>query len=559
MPSYLAILVHCYKKLKEFKWKRMSDMCYEEKYIFYVKDYEDDDDNKVYPIYEDDYNANPDMYIKVKQAKSFFWEAKIPIEDVVETMIHKARDSTLWKTLTRNANTFKNVIEQGLKRFKFDDDFPMLTLSKDTRSFRNGILLLLRDGSKFIPYTADASEFVKYGLNNDMTTAKFYNLEFDSFATFCHDPYDIPTPFFQSILDNQGYNKQSSRVFYGMIGRLLHEYGKYDNWMVVPFMLGLARTGKSVIGKIIREMFRESEIATLSSNMQQDFGLEKIDGKSVWLCFETDKNWNLSTTDFLTMVGGDPMTINRKNKVAKSLDKWTVPGMCMGNERPDWKDRAGNYIRRVMFMPFKHKISDKKSDADMEYKIKRLELGLLIAKCHNCYVYMLNKVADQDIWTFVPKMYTDEKEKMAKAMNPIKAYLESDKFERGPINVKDNNSREPFRIFKDDLMTDMKSYFERNKNVVIDDESVENEVNNVALVWKKGTHSYQVNDGFSSTSRFKTGVYIYGIRFASSYDVDGYNGASPIQIQSRESGKKRRRSSNREEKNYRQKLSFLVY
>ena len=96
--------------------------------------------------------------------------------------------------------------------------------------------------SKFYPY--DSVEF--QALDPRVVSSKYFDQEFVA-HDHVTDWYEIPTPHFQSVLDYQRFETEVSKWVYVMVGRLCFEVGDLDGWQIIPFMKGIARSGKSTI------------------------------------------------------------------------------------------------------------------------------------------------------------------------------------------------------------------------------------------------------------------------------------------------------------------------
>lgn len=487
-----------YKKIADRKWKRYGNACYEETFACKVTDL----DENTYFVLEE--NIDKNVHEIISRHKTYCWKKIESIKLVIDKeLVTRQTDFELWKLLT-SSSSMLNQVTEGLKDWMNDGDFQQLELCRHARSFRNGVLLLLREGAKFLPYDTDSRVFSHYGLTSEIMSTRYYDMDFHSFSCFPHDPLQIPTPGMQTILDLQKFNPATCRVIYGMIGRLLHKLGTYDKWHVMPLFLGQAQTGKSSIGSIVQQMFKSDDVGTIDSGGEEVFKLQAIYDKSVWICYEVTKNFNLPDSYFLSMVSGDSMNIPVKSKAPVILPKWEVPGICFGNEMASWNDKQGNFVRRILFISFKHSLPPHQKDTDLQQKIERLEMGLLIAKCHNCYMYMLDQIADRDIWTCLPSFFLQEKEKMERIMNPLKAFVESNVFIRGDDKV----------MALEDFRERVVRHFNESNGVrrmLVRESDLENVCISLKLRWEKKTLPWHVTQ--PGRDGFRSDVYIFGMGF----------------------------------------------
>ena len=61
-----------------------------------------------------------------------------------------------------------------------------------------------------------------------------------------------------------------------LLGRFLFEVNELDSWQVIPFFVGRAGTGKSMLLEVMKEFFPDDDIATIANNSQKGFGLETV-------------------------------------------------------------------------------------------------------------------------------------------------------------------------------------------------------------------------------------------------------------------------------------------
>jgi hypothetical protein len=76
-------------------------------------------------------------------------------------------------------------------------------------------------------------------------SSKFFDKQFDSFEHI-EDWYDIPTPNFQTVMDYQKFEPDVCKWMYVMGGRCF-DVGDLDGWQIIPFLKGIARSGKSTL------------------------------------------------------------------------------------------------------------------------------------------------------------------------------------------------------------------------------------------------------------------------------------------------------------------------
>lgn len=85
--------------------------------------------------------------------------------------------------------------------------------------------------------------------------------------------WDIPTPTLSTIFNDQDIPIDAQKVAFAMIGRLLYDTGEMDKWEVILWILGRAGTGKSTLCKIAQLFYQQDDVAILSNNIEEQFGL----------------------------------------------------------------------------------------------------------------------------------------------------------------------------------------------------------------------------------------------------------------------------------------------
>jgi hypothetical protein len=215
-----------------------------------------------------------------------------------------------------------------------------------------------------------------------------------------------------SAKDNLTTDKSTKFMFYALCGRLFYNVGELDSFQVIPFLKGLANTGKSTVVKVVQSCYAPQDVQVLSNNIEKRFGLEPMMEKFMFVAPEIKDNFGLDQAEFQSMVSGDPMSISRKFKTAQTLT-WIVPGILAGNEPPKWVDKAGSIARRVVTFPFTVPVHV--VDPTLEAEALK-ELPFFIRRCNLAYHALIDFLAkpEQDnksIWSIMPeKLLTARKQ-----------------------------------------------------------------------------------------------------------------------------------------------------
>ena len=162
---------------------------------------------------------------------------------------------------------------------------------------------------------------------------------------------NIPTPYFDKILEHQCFPPEVMRWVYIMFGRMAYELNQRDEWQIIMFCKGLAGTGKSTLGALVEKLYEPQDVATIGNKIEAQFGLDGIYERLIWVCNEVRANFGLDQGHFQSMVTGERVPIGRKFKTALSV-QWKSPGWLSGNEAFNYQDTSGSVARRTLVAEF---------------------------------------------------------------------------------------------------------------------------------------------------------------------------------------------------------------
>ncbi len=350
------------------------------------------------------------------------WKQIETIQEYVYGVAQKETRYELWKNLSTRGSVYNDVIRH-LTNCK-DMQFPEIIKNRHVWSFTNGIFIgkewSAKTGlyeSSF--YTYDSREFKN--LDQTVVSCKYFNKEFTDYDHI-ENWYDIPTPFFQSILDYQKFDSEVSKWMYVMGGRLCFDVNDMDAWQIISFLKGIARSGKStLITKVFRRFYNADDVSTLSNNVEKKFGLSSIYNAFMFIAPEVKGDLQLEQAEFQSIVSGEDVSIAVKHEKAKSFE-WKTPGVLGGNEIPDWKDNSGSVLRRILTWNFGKQV--KNADPTLENKLDD-ELPIILQKCIRAYLEYAQKYADKDIWNVVPEYFKTVQKQVATVANTLENFLQS--------------------------------------------------------------------------------------------------------------------------------------
>jgi hypothetical protein len=232
------------------------------------------------------------------------WKPIETIEDYVYGVAKKEVQFELWKNLTARAPGHGDLIRH-LKNTK-DMQFPEIQKNRHVWSFKNGIFIgkEFDDANSAIDnphwrasfYTYESNEFKN--LDQTIVSSKYFDLDFEDYSN--KDWREIPTPFFDSILKYQQLNKDVCEWVFALGGRLCFDVNEIDKWQCIPFLKGVARSGKStLITKVFRKFYCTEDVKTLSNNVERKFGLSAIMDGFMFIAPEIKGDLALEQAEFL--------------------------------------------------------------------------------------------------------------------------------------------------------------------------------------------------------------------------------------------------------------------
>jgi phage/plasmid-associated DNA primase len=274
-------------------------------------------------------------------------------------------------------------------------------------------------GTRFYEYTSDNFKH----LDPTIVSSKYFDQDFDPSSINISDWADIPTPHMESVMNYQGFSKDVCKWLYVFCGRLCFDLNDLDSWQVIPFLKGIARSGKStIITKICKKFYEGQDVRTLSNNIEKKFGLESIYDGFMFIAPEIKGDMALEQAEFQSLVSGEDMSIARKNKTAQSLT-WKVPGILAGNEVPNWRDNSGSVLRRLVTWNFGRQVAE--ADPHLDDKLDA-EMATILCKCVRAYLDYSQRYSDQDIWNVLPKYFIEIQNQVAMVTNTLQHFLASE-------------------------------------------------------------------------------------------------------------------------------------
>ena len=347
------------------------------------------------------------------------WEEKCDIPTIIRSFCDKETHNIFWRASTLGGN-FDAAVKY-LTNCQ-DMEFPDLNIKRRVWSFNDGI------------YDASDDTFVTYeeSIDEHLVSCKIIKKNFLP-VYYKGNPRvspkltydDLHTPMFDSIFGPQEWDTTMIKWMFVFIGRLFYEVNEMDSWQVIPFMKGVAGTGKSTVIKVVQLMYNMRDIGVISNNIEKKFGLATIFNKTLFVVPELKGDFAMDQADFQSMVTGEELSLAQKNKMPLT-GQWTVPGIMAGNESAGWEDKSGSISRRIVVFDFPNKVPLDKLNPNLINEIRDKEIPTIIRKASLAYRDALVRFRGGDIWSVLPPRICEEKKRLQYSTNPLYAFISSD-------------------------------------------------------------------------------------------------------------------------------------
>ena len=318
-------------------------------------------------------------------------------------------------TFMRHPRRFDELVK-FLSNYKDLDELPELQPQRDLLSFANGVLRL--DDGAFFPYDAFDEGHPLCGMAARHHIAAPY------------DPDNTATPLLDRVLDAQ-FDRQVADLLIALLGRLLFPVGARDSWQVMPYLVGLGGTGKSLILAVVSMLFRKGSVGNLGSKREEVFGMANLVDKEVVIGRDMPAKLSgaLSQELMQVMVAGESMEIPRKGLTALNVD-WTAPVIMGSNHMPDYVNTGDNIGRRIVTFRFDRVIAHK--DEELLNRIKEIELPAIVCRALGAYREVVERArVAGGFWKAVPPKILEWRGVLAAATSKLHEFLSMDEDERG--------------------------------------------------------------------------------------------------------------------------------
>ena len=297
------------------------------------------------------------------------------------------------------------------------DEMPEFRPDRNLLSFSNGVLQI--DDLCFTPY-----------VDIDVGDPRVARHHIDA-------PYtgESNTPLVDVVLDaqfgNDAVGLEVADLLMALFGRLLFPIGSRDRWQVMPYLVGVGGTGKSLLLSIVDALFRKGAVGNLGGKREDIFGMANLVDKEAVFGRDMPAKLSgaLSQELMQAMVTGEAMEVPRKRLTAINLD-WTAPVIMASNHLPDYVNTGNNVGRRIVIFRFANVVRDPQED--LLDRILGTELPNVVCRVLTAYHAAVERAkAARGFWKVVPARVFEWRGELAAATNRLHEFLDMDDDERG--------------------------------------------------------------------------------------------------------------------------------
>jgi hypothetical protein len=326
-------------------------------------------------------------------------------------------------------------------------EFPVLKTTRSWISWKDGIYSVYHD--MFLYYTDTRISFPE-----DMAVCAYHPMNFgpawlgeEGHALHMNSgsrstptgipvhPYDLPTPYFDSIMEIQKLCGRTKFWLMAMLGRSLFWSNFLDSWQVVLYIKGIAGTGKSTLVQLVAGLYDQTDVFVIPNCTEGTFGLQGLTPmKLLWIAPEVKEDFNMDQAQFQSLVSNERLALPRKH-TSQFEGRILSHGIMAGNLTPQrWNDNASSIQRRIFMVNFAHQVPGDKKNSDLMGTLKTVELAKIVRKLVFCYHRAVVLVGSGDLWgsgLLSPHILLQNKG-LGENSNPLRRYLAQGE---GPMGV----------------------------------------------------------------------------------------------------------------------------
>ena len=243
---------------------------------------------------------------------------------------------------------------------------------------------------------------------------------------YVRDGIDIPTPAFDRLLNHQGYAGEDLDVLAAIFGRAVFDVGELEDWQIMPYIVGQAGTGKSVLlGKGIQQWYPSGLSGVLDNEVEPVFGFAAMADTYAIFATEIMSTFKMPQSILQKMITGESVSLAQKNRDPAVFDRWTIPIFMGGNQYMGMADNSGAITRRIVPIEFYTPVPDGARDSTLGDAITA-EAPLFLVRCVGALHRLIARAGKGSFWSVCPQSFRDAQRRMSDALNPLSAFIRSD-------------------------------------------------------------------------------------------------------------------------------------
>lgn len=350
------------------------------------------------------------------------YERKFTISEFVYSAVQKEINMTQWENLTSNPSNQRNAVDY-LKKC-VDYELPPYNPHRHLHAFDNGIYVTRTN--QFIPYGQLENLPPQYATFHccNFKAIPFHSDKWIDELTSVDHYHEIQTPHFDRLMKYQEWPEEVQDWFFAMGGKMLYEINELDKWQVIPFLRGVAQTGKSTIIKHIANFFHPDYVAVLGNEMEKQFGLSILAEEfknMLYYCTEVRENFTLPQAQFQSIVTGEAINMSLKYKTARTMIV-KCPGILGGNTHMQYLDTSRSVARRIIEFYSGKCVTE--LDTSLDEKLRE-EAAAFLIKCNLAYQSKVRKHGLKSIWEVLPQYFIELRKLLEQDLNPMCSFLEN--------------------------------------------------------------------------------------------------------------------------------------
>ncbi|GMF22539.1 unnamed protein product [Phytophthora lilii] len=111
---------------------------------------------------------------------------------------------------------------------------------------------------------------------------------------------------------------------------------------------------------------------------------------------------------------------------------WDIPTIINSNKLPNYKDEAGEVIRRLLVANFEKIVPEESKNTNLENDIKDQEFGVFLHRCRSTYLKFCSKYKNKGVEKFCPVSFIENRNLLRMATNNTYQFIfDKCKYEEG--------------------------------------------------------------------------------------------------------------------------------